>query len=206
MQSGFEVADDFRELLLALFGCLVIGVIVFRVIIVYHRSGIFPVVRQAGDTAHNFIQRINPALFALFGLSIFGYLSSEAVYSYLVPITYLEVPTVQSAGTILAYVSLIWAAVAQAQLGSSWRIGIDPDNVTPLVTRGLYAHWRHPTYLGFMLMAVGLFFAMPNAVTLVACALTLVVLPMEALLEEEHLLSHFGSTYREYLERTRRWL
>jgi protein-S-isoprenylcysteine O-methyltransferase Ste14 len=194
------------DLLLSLFGCLVAGTILFRILIVYHRTGIFPIVRQAGDTAHNFIQRVNPAIFALMGISILFYATSGSYYAYLAPIPYLEAPALQTAGIIIAYVSLIWSAVAQAQLGSSWRIGIDAEHDTALVTNGLYSRWRHPTYLGFMLMAIGLFFAMPNAVSLVACSLAVVVLPIEARLEEEYLVARHGDTYRAYLNRTRRWV
>jgi protein-S-isoprenylcysteine O-methyltransferase Ste14 len=145
---------DVGDFLLGLFGCLVAAVILGRILIVYHRTGIFPVI-DAGDTPHNFIQGVNRAIFILIGISIILYITSEYYYDYLVPIPYLENPVVKSLGIGIAYICLVWSAVAQAQLGNSWRIGIDTVHDTPLITNGLYSLSRHPTYLGFMVMAMG---------------------------------------------------
>jgi protein-S-isoprenylcysteine O-methyltransferase Ste14 len=194
------------ELLLSLFGCLVAAAIIARILIVYRRTGIFPVVLDSGDTPHNYIQTVNAVVFALSAVSIIFKAASDYYYVYLVPIPFLEIPAVQISGMILAYVSLFGAAVAQAQLGAAWRIGIDDKHDTALVTSGLYSVSRHPTYLAFMFMALGLFLAMPNAISLAACALALAILPIEARLEEEHLAARHGKPYTVYLSRTRRWL
>jgi protein-S-isoprenylcysteine O-methyltransferase Ste14 len=96
--------------------------------------------------------------------------------------------------------------VAQHQMGQDWRIGIDVKHKTSLVTRGLYTTSRHPIYLGFIVITIGLFFAVPNVVSLVCAVLLTVVLSIEARLEEQFLLSRHGDIYREYLAHTRRWI
>src|SRR5262249_46346105 len=140
------------------------------------------------------------------GLSILCYASSHAHYAYLIPIRGLEVRALQTLVIIVAYLSLAWSAVVQAQLGTAWRIGIDPEDKSELVTNGLYSLSRHPTYLGFMVMAVALCLAMPNAVSLVAASLAVAVLPIEARLEEDFLITRHGDHHSAYRQRTRRWL
>jgi protein-S-isoprenylcysteine O-methyltransferase Ste14 len=198
---------EFDDVLLALFGCLVVAAIVVRLVIVFRQTGTFPVMVHGGDSAYNFILRVNLAIFVLEGVVIVCYTALDPwFYSFLVPISYLEARATQLMGIGIAYLALAWAIVAQAQMGSAWRVGIDADADGPLVTRGLYSVSRHPTYLGFVAIAVGLFLAMPNAMSLVACVLAVVILSIEVRLEEAFLRSHHGAAYDAYLKRTRRWL
>ncbi|MCH9765218.1 MAG: isoprenylcysteine carboxylmethyltransferase family protein, partial [Alphaproteobacteria bacterium] len=107
-------------------------------------------------------------------------------------------------GLILAYGGLIWSVVAQAQMGKYWLAGIDADNT--LVQHGLYSISRHPIYIGFMAIALGLFLAVPNVLSLFCALLTFIMLSIEARLEEQFLIARDGEPYRAYLKRTRRWL
>jgi len=195
-------ADD----LLLLFGCLFLAAMLGRILSTYRRTGRFPIIWHEKDTASNFIVRLIVAIVAMEALSIILYAIYDSYYPYLVPITYLEKSTIQSAGILLAYLSLGWSAIAQAQMGASWRVGIDTQQETALVAKGLYSFSRHPIYLGFISVTVGLFLAMPNAMSLVACVLAIVVLSIEARLEEEFLVSRYGDAYEAYLKQTRRWL
>ncbi len=193
---------------LGLFVALFLGMITARVIIVYHRTGVFPIVPYSGNATHDYIvHAVIPMQGVLQAISILSKLVLPvSLYAYLVPIPYLERQPLEVAGLVLAYISLAWLAIAQAQMGASWRIGNDTKHETELVTHGLYRLSRHPIYLGFMGISAGLFFAVPNALSLVSCALTIVIFNVEARLEEDFQAARHGEAYQAYLARRRRWL
>src|SRR5687768_1122930 len=60
-------------------------------------------------------------------------------------------PNVRSIGWIFAAIGSGLVVVAQAQMGSSWRIGITTER-TALVTSGVYGFVRSPIYAGFIIM------------------------------------------------------
>ena len=53
-------------------------------------------------------------------------------------VPWLERPWVIWTGVILLLVSLVWTVLAQAQMGTSWRIGIDYEHKTKLVQGGAF--------------------------------------------------------------------
>src|SRR5262249_16127097 len=133
-------ADD----LLLLFGCLFVAAMLGRIVVTYRRTGRFPVIVHGRDTASNFIVRLIAVIVAMEALNIVLYGIYDSYYLYLVPITYLEKPIIQAAGIGLAYLSLAWSVIAQAQMGPSWRVGIDTEQDTAVVAKGLYSLSRHP--------------------------------------------------------------
>lgn len=66
------------------------------------------------------------------------------------------------AGWAVLAIALVVVTLAQAQMGASWRIGVDPRK-TDLKARGLFAISRNPIFLGMRAMLFGLFLIMPNA-------------------------------------------
>ena len=74
-----------------------------------------------------------------------------------------------------------------------------------LVQTGFYRYLRHPSYTGAFISAIGLALALGNWISAL-----LLVLPVLGLLlyriqiEEKVLMDHFGSQYREYMQRTKR--
>lgn len=101
---------------------------------------------------------------------------------------------------------LAWMVVAQAQMGESWRIGIDEEHRTPLVRKGVFDLSRNPIFLGMMLTLAGLFLVIPNAVTLLALVLGAVLIQIQVRLEEEFLSRTHGEEYAEYRREVSRWL
>ena len=74
------------------------------------------------------------------------------------------------------------------------------------ITKGVYAYSRHPGYLGFFLLCVGIGIACASWVFLL-CALTWIVAWHFGVGEEERiLLEKYGDPYREYMNRTPRWI
>ena len=74
------------------------------------------------------------------------------------------------------------------------------------ITKGVFAISRHPAYFGFFLGLVGIGIACASWVFLL-CALVWIVSWHFGVVEEERiLLEKYGDAYREYMNRTPRWI
>lgn len=74
-----------------------------------------------------------------------------------------------------------------------------------LVCHSLYAYVRHPIYSGGMLIAVGLALLKPTSTVVLACALGIGWLIVQARLEEIDLMQRLPA-YREYMEQVPRFV
>jgi protein-S-isoprenylcysteine O-methyltransferase Ste14 len=128
----------------------------WRSFMVWKRTGVNPVVFKGSDDAHDFIRRIFKLLFALIIAVVLVYSFWPSVYVYLMPIDWLERSWLRWTGVLLLLLSLVWTVVAQAQMGESWRIGIDQTHRTNLVQHGVFSRSRNPIFLGMMLTLFGL--------------------------------------------------
>lgn len=109
-------------------------------------------------------------------------------------------------GGCLGVAGLALCALAQRTMGFSWRVGIDIDRRTDLVTGGVYRWIRNPTYLGLHLVNLGLWLIWPTTLVAGYVALFFIVMDIQVRCEEEHLLTSHGKSYREYVARTWRYL
>lgn len=109
-------------------------------------------------------------------------------------------------GIIFSTIGLTICIIVQHQMKLSWRIGIDKENDTNLVTKGLFQYSRNPIYLGLMIAYLGYFLVIPNAATLLLCILSCVLLSQKIRFEEEHLFELHPKEYPPYYKRVRRWL
>jgi len=80
------------------------------------------------------------------------------------------------------------------------RVAIQPGH--ELVTTGIYATIRHPSYLGMMVMTLGWVLAFRSVVGLFLVVLTLVPLLSRIASEEKLLQTKFGAEYDSYRGRT----
>ena len=95
-------------------------------------------------------------------------------------------------------------AIGQAQMGSSWRIGID-DEPTDLVTTGLYRWVRHPIYSGILAMFIGVAVLTPSAWTATGLAFGFVMIGLQSRLEEDHVQSQHRETFAAWASQTGRF-
>ena len=177
----------------------------WRSYLVWKRTGVNPLVFKGSDDAHDFIGRVFKLLFALVVAVVLAYSLAPEVYQYSVPVVWLEHTRLKWVGVALLLLSLLWTVVAQAQMGESWRIGVDREHRTPLVRRGVFGLSRNPIFFGMMLTLLGLFLVIPNALTLLAFVLGVVLIQIQVRLEEEFLAAAHGEEYAEYRCRVRRW-
>ena len=178
----------------------------WRSFVVWKRTGINPVVFKSSDNANDFVGQIFKILFAAVVLVVLTYSFSTPAYQYLNPFPRLEVKWIKFTGIALLLLSLLWTLVTQAQTGDSWRIGIDAEHHTKLVSRGVYRVSRNPIFLGMMITLFGLLLVIPNTVTLVAFVMGIVLINIQVRLEEEHLSKVHGVEYEDYRRRVRRWI
>ena len=80
---------------------------------------------------------------------------------------------------------------------------------TPLgepVTRGIYRISRHPIYLSGFVLYAGIGIACASWVLLLCAVLWIAFWQIVVSAEESFLLEKYGNAYREYMNRTPRWL
>lgn len=101
---------------------------------------------------------------------------------------------------------MIWIAIAQYQMSTSWRIGIDEQNKTDLKTQGIFGLSRNPIFLGMILSVLGLFLITPNAVTFFSALTTYFIIQIQVRLEEDFLAKEHGSLYVNYRKSVKRFI
>lgn len=172
----------------------------------WRKTGVNPYVLGAGDNVYDFVgQLFRLTLLACF-LSVLLYALWPAAYALLTPIAWLSSPVFDVLGALLLAASLVWVLVAQAQMGASWRIGIDKRIKTDLVQTGVFGVSRNPIFLGMRVTLLGLFLALPNALSLAVLVLGEALIQIQVRLEEAHLSSLHPETYAAYRAGVRRWL
>ncbi|AKK74211.1 beta-carotene 15,15'-monooxygenase [Chryseobacterium gallinarum] len=115
-----------------------------------------------------------------------------------------EAEEVQYAGIIMMILAFIWVIIAQCQMRESWRIGIDNQMKTELITHGLFQYSRNPVFLGMTVSLAGFFLVVPTAVTFLFLLVGSIVMQIQIRLEEEYLLKQHGPTYQSYKKRVGR--
>ena len=110
------------------------------------------------------------------------------------------------AGVIIVLMAFTWTAVAQFQMSKSWRIGIDYEEKTELVSSGLFNYSRNPIFLGILLSYLGTFLIAPNTLSFSVLLVIFFIIQTQVRLEEEYLEKVQGKNYLEYKKQVRRWL
>jgi protein-S-isoprenylcysteine O-methyltransferase Ste14 len=111
------------------------------------------------------------------------------------------------AGFALCAVGIAGTFIAQLAMGSSWRIGVDPEERTDLVTEGVFSLCRNPIY-SFMIIAwVGFALLLPTWVALAAGVLLITGIQIQVrLVEEPHMIRTHGETYLAWARRVGRFV
>ncbi|AEY68006.1 isoprenylcysteine carboxylmethyltransferase family protein [Clostridium sp. BNL1100] len=81
---------------------------------------------------------------------------------------------------------------------TSWRVGIDKNTQTALITNGIYKFSRNPAFVGFNLMFLGVFLTYSNIITLGIWFINMIAFHLLILQEEQHLSTVFGKEYEKY--------
>jgi len=84
-------------------------------------------------------------------------------------------------------------------IANAWRVLYDAQQRCVLATTGPYSYVRHPQYVGFVLVMLGLLVQWPTLLTLAMFPVLVVMYAKLAGAEEREALASFGSSYREYM-------
>jgi protein-S-isoprenylcysteine O-methyltransferase Ste14 len=142
-------------------------------------------------------------LIAMF-IYVLAYSLFPTWHSIFLIIPSLDNETIKYIGLVVLAVSLVWTIIAQGHMKNSWRIGIDTETKTELVTTGLFGLSRNPIFFGMILSLIGLFLVSPNALTFLFLILGYVLIQIQIRLEEEFLTNEHGQKYIDYKHKVRR--
>jgi len=181
-------------------------VFVLRSFLLWKKTKINPITFNKGNDAHGYNGKVFGIIcfIELVVVSIYAFIPSW--HKFLLPFWYLDNVSLVYVGWTLLVISLLFVWFAQSNMRESWRIGIDEENKTELVTSGFFAISRNPIFLGIMIANIGLFLVLPNAFTLLITALSTVSINTQIRLEEEFLAKEFGKQYQDYRANVRRWI
>ena len=111
------------------------------------------------------------------------------------------------AGAVILSLGTIGTLLAQLSMGDSWRVGVDEEEETRLVTTGLFAWVRNPIFSFMGLSHLGLVLLLPNTATFLAAFLSTVGVMLQVrIVEEPYLVRTHGVAYRDYAARVGRFV
>jgi protein-S-isoprenylcysteine O-methyltransferase Ste14 len=129
-----------------------------------------------------------------------------------------------SSTQLIFFILIIYSIFVPLKLGTVWfyvglpvfLMGFIPYAMlavnfvtTPLdkpVTRGIYRYSRHPMYLTMFLMLLGAGIASASWIFLLLSVVDIILPTLFVEAEERYCLDKYGDAYREYMNRTPRWL
>lgn len=185
-----------------LFVAFVFVLMVWPVVRLRRQSGIQAVTLHR-DTAKG--QRFVAVAFLAFELAAVGFV---VIHAWKGPETLGVWPLagfVTWLGLAIAVAGVLLVAVAQHEMGASFRIGID-DQETALVENGLFAFVRNPIFTGLGILLGGIFLAAPCLWSLALWVGASATVALQTRLEERHLLVMHGEAYRRYASRVGRFI
>lgn len=144
----------------------------------------------------------------LFALSILALGAAPvAAVLGLKPVDALVHPAGQWVGVVVAILGIAATAAAQFSMGASWRIGVDADERTDLVTDGVFGLVRNPIYTAMIVATLGLMLVVPNVVAVAALLLLILSLEVQVrVVEEPYLARLHGAAWDAYVARVGRFI
>ena len=119
----------------------------------------------------------------------------------------LDTTAVHVVGLVVAVAGIVGTLAAQQTMGTSWRIGVDQQETTQLVTRGTFALVRNPIFSTTTTAGLGLTLLTPNAIAVLGLATLVAAIEIQVrAVEEPYLLRTHDQTYRAYASRVGRFL
>jgi protein-S-isoprenylcysteine O-methyltransferase Ste14 len=108
-------------------------------------------------------------------------------------------------GTVWLYIGLFIFALALVMTVMT-SINFTTTLLDEPVTKGVYRISRHPIYLSGFLLYIGIGIATASWVILLYAILWIVLFHIVLPFEEHFLLEKYGDSYREYMNKTPRWI
>jgi len=125
---------------------------------------------------------------------------------FLEPVTFAGSDAVGWIAVAVAVVAFAVTWVCWIKMGTSWRMGIDPDERTTLVFNGPYAYVRHPIYGLSQVLVLTTLAAWPSPLMAVLTVLHLLLMQWEVRREDKYLVLLHGPAYADYMQRVGRFV
>jgi protein-S-isoprenylcysteine O-methyltransferase Ste14 len=194
--------NEFLRIFLPTYFIVYFGIaFVAKSVIVAKRIGKNPLVLPKDDSAYGLIGLYFKLTIIFMFVYVLQFAFVPTLYENFLPIRQLETSTIKYIGLGLLAFALVWTIIAQGHMKNSWRIGIDTETKTELITQGLFGHSRNPIFFGMIVSLVGLFLTTPNALTGLFLILGYILIQIQIRLEEEFLTNQHGQTYIDYKQK-----
>ncbi|HEX6351488.1 isoprenylcysteine carboxylmethyltransferase family protein [Actinophytocola sp.] len=163
--------------------------------------------RRTGDTGlrHRRNSRVELVAQLLLGVSVLavGILAPIAGMAGLAPV----LDGTGFVGIVLVVAGTAVTLAGQLGMGESWRIGVDPNERTALVTGGLFGLARNPVFSAAVVTSVGIALMVGNVVALAGVVCLLIALELQVRrVEEPYLRRVHGAEYASYAARVGRFV
>ncbi len=123
------------------------------------------------------------------------------------PIAALDGVVGHALGVVLAVAGIVSIFGAQLAMGNAWRVGVDPEERTQLVTGGPFGLVRNPIYSAMIPKIAGLALMVPTVLAIAGLVCLVVALELQVrMVEEPHLLRVHGDAYATYASRVGRFV
>jgi len=179
---------------------------VIRSWMVYRSTGINPMVLPRDDSAYGLVGFYFKLTVAGLFVYVLLYAWVPGSHGYFLTIQLPYVDDFQWVGLVILGVAMVWTIIAQGNMKDSWRVGIDSERKTELITKGLFSYCRNPIFLGMLLVLAGLFLVTPNAATLIFWVVGYILIQVQIRLEEEYLRRQHGEAYATFCRKVSRRL
>jgi len=191
------------DLALVMLAIFILVAVVARVAYQYKISGdhgVRPASRQAST--------VNKVASVLFAASFIGIFVLSIVDIY--PIEHRNLvgsTSRQVIGIVICLAGIVLTSYSQFSMGRNWRMGVDENEKTMLVTTGIYSLVRNPIYTGVAIFLLGQLLLIPYLTTLVFVVMALISIHLHVrYIEEPYLLSQHGEPFIHYQQSTGAYL
>lgn len=140
-----------------------------------------------------------------FGLTFLGWTAVILIYffnynsiNWIWKLSFLDYTPVKIIGTAVICFAFLLYILFTVSVGRSIRVAFTIGDKPKLITIGIYRYIRHPSYLAYFAEALGIFFIIPNLITLVLLVYTCIVTYGHTLEEEQKLIKIYGEEYELY--------
>ena len=166
--------------------------------------------RRTGDTGLRLHAEANtPQWWAKIGFVIaivIGFAGPIAAVAGLENIPALDANWLHATGIAVTLLGIVLTVVAQYAMGDSWRIGVDTNERTALVTDGAFAIVRNPIFTAMLVTATGLTMTIPNTISIIGLVALATALEVQVrFVEEPYMVAAQGDRYRAYAQHVGRF-